>query len=87
MLVSRVPGDHPQHEEYERAAEHYEAWYDVVRLEVGSSTEPYSNSLILNDRTYVPVTGVDEALDRQALETYAEYPPSFTSDNDAVHAG
>jgi agmatine deiminase len=78
MLASRVPEDHPQHDEYEAAAAFYESWYDVVRLEVGSDTEPYSNSLILNDRTYVPVTGND-VLDEQALATYAFVsPPTST---------
>eukprot|EP01052_Picozoa_sp_SAG31_P045084 SAG31_NODE_8104_length_1522_cov_1.900914_2_plen_69_part_01 len=69
MLISRVPEDHPLHNDYEAAAEHYSSWYDVFRLEVGSTTEPYSNSLILNDRVYVPITG-NEELDALALETY-----------------
>lgn len=56
--------------EYEAAAEHYAEWYQIVRVAVGASTEPFTNSLIVNDRVYVPVRGT--VLDEPALETYAE---------------
>jgi agmatine/peptidylarginine deiminase len=79
MLISAVPAAHSRFRDYEAAAAHYAQFYTVVRVNVGMDVAPYTNSLILNDRVYVPVLGGGHAvLDQAALAVYAENMPDIT---------
>lgn len=64
--------------------------YEVIRVDCASST-PYTNSLILNNKVFVPL--FNNSLDAQAMQTYQEampgyeilgYTGSWVSD-DAIH--
>jgi agmatine/peptidylarginine deiminase len=81
VLIREVPTSHPQYDEIEATADYYAAqlssWgtpYEVYRIWTPGN-EPYTNSLILNDRVFVPVTG--GAWDDEALAAYEEAMPGY----------
>lgn len=81
VLIRAVPEFHPQYDEIEATATFFSsqpsAWghpYEVIRVWTPNN-EPYSNSLIVNDRVFVPMMGGPN--DEAALETYAEAMPGY----------
>ena len=103
ILIGEVPEDDPRYEDFEAVADYYEnatsAWgtnYEVHRIFTpgGTPATPYTNSLILNDRVFVPLTGSE--WDDEAIETYEEAMPGYEiigiddqgynwEDTDALH--
>ena len=50
--------------------------FNVHRVDIDDT--PYTNSLILNDRVYVPISGTCQSCDDTALETYRTILPDVT---------
>lgn len=86
VLIGQVPANNPRYSEYEIAANLFAntltAWgnhYQVYRVyEPGSGyyDTPYTNSLILNDHVFVPVTGTQ--WDDDAIAVYEQAMPGYT---------
>ena len=81
VLIRSVPESHPQYDEIENTASYfanqlcaYGTNYEVYRVYTPND-EPYTNSLILNNKVFVPQTG--SAWDDDALETYQEAMPGY----------
>ena len=81
VLIRSVPESHPQYDEIEATAEYYanqvSAYgnnYQVYRVYTPNN-QPYTNSLILNDRVFVPITG--SGWDDDALAAYEEAMPGY----------
>ncbi len=84
ILIGEVPESDPRYEDFESVAEYYEnstsAWgtpYEVYRVYTPGDTPatPYTNSLILNDRVFVPLTGSE--WDDEAIQTYENAMPGY----------
>ncbi len=84
ILIGEVPESDPRYEDFEAVADYYEnattGWgtsYQVHRVSTpGDYPEtPYTNSLILNDRVFVPTTGHE--LDDEAIQAYEEAMPGY----------
>ena len=85
VLVAQADPGHPDYAALEAIADELAetpspwGWpYEVVRI-YAPDRQPYTNSLIVNDRVYV-ATGEpgDAALDAQALQTYRDAMPGYT---------
>lgn len=81
VLIRSVPTYHPQYDEIEETAEYfanaisgYGYPYKVYRVYTPQN-QPYSNSLILNDKVFVPITG--SANDEAALQVYRDAMPGY----------
>ena len=78
ILVKRLDPPNPTLEAnvayWESKISSYGRPYEVIRVDCYSST-PYTNSLILNDKVFVPLFG--GALDDQAMQTYEEAMPGY----------
>jgi agmatine/peptidylarginine deiminase len=81
VLIREVPSTHPQYDEIEATAAYYaaqvSAWgdhYQVYRVWTPNN-EPYTNSLILNNRVFVPITG--SQWDDEAIAAYQEAMPGY----------
>ncbi len=81
VLIRSVPESHAQYDEIEATAEYYanqvSAYgnnYQVYRVYTPNN-QPYTNSLILNDRVFVPITG--SSWDDDALATYEDAMPGY----------
>ena len=81
IMIAEVPESHYMHWAYEQVADYYESQisaygtpYEVVRVYTPDN-QPYTNSLIVNDRVYVPITG--SSWDDNALETFEEAMPGY----------
>jgi len=81
VLIRSVPESHAQYDEIEETAEYYanqvSAYgnnYQVYRIYTPND-QPYTNSLILNDRVFVPITG--SSWDDDALAVYEEAMPGY----------
>ncbi len=81
ILIGQVPGSHPRYWAYEQVADYfsnqissYGTPYEVVRVYTPNG-EPYTNSLILNETVYVPITG--STWDDNALQTYEDAMPGY----------
>jgi agmatine deiminase len=81
ILIREVPPSHPQYDEIEATAAYYAAqtssWGDhfqVFRVWTPNN-EPYTNSLILNERVFVPITG--SQWDDEAIASYQEAMPGY----------
>jgi hypothetical protein len=84
VLIGQVPQSDPRYADFEYIAEyfttHISGWnkpYDVYRVYTpgGNPNTPYTNSLILNKKVFVPVTG--SQWDDEALATYQEAMPGY----------
>ena len=81
ILIREVPETHPQYDDIEETAEYFanslneweEPW-ELHRIWTPGN-EPYTNSLILNEKVLVPVTG--GSWDEEALETYQLALPGY----------
>jgi agmatine deiminase len=81
ILIRSVPQSHPQYDEIEATAEYFASQnssfgtpYQVFRVYTPND-QPYTNSLILNDRVFVPIT--NSAYDAEALAAYEEAMPGY----------
>ncbi|MGM0565595.1 MAG: agmatine deiminase family protein, partial [Bacteroidota bacterium] len=84
IIIGQVPEDDYRYEDFEAVADYYENtmsdWgtpYQVYRVFTpGDAPDtPYTNSLILNDRVFVPTTGSE--WDDEALESWQEAMPGY----------
>ncbi|MDP8267959.1 MAG: agmatine deiminase family protein [Candidatus Tenebribacter davisii] len=82
ILIREVPVTHPQYDEIEVTAAYFAAQtssygmpYEVYRVNTPYD-QPYTNSLILNDRVFVPITG-NTAYDDAALQVYEDAMPGY----------
>jgi agmatine deiminase len=81
IMIREVPTSHPQYNAIEATAAYFaaqpSAWgnnYRVYRVWTPNN-QPYTNSLILNNRVFVPIMG--SMWDTPALESYAEAMPGY----------
>ncbi|MCF8364882.1 MAG: agmatine deiminase family protein [Bacteroidales bacterium] len=81
VLIRSVPQSHPQYDEIEETAAYYAAQtssygtpFQVSRVYTPNN-EPYTNSLILNKRVYVPI--MNGQWDDEALASYEEAMPGY----------
>jgi agmatine deiminase len=82
ILIIQVPESNPRYPIYEYIAEYYSEQisaygtaFQVIRVS-SPNGQPYANSLILNERVYVPVSG-NEVHDNNALEVYRNAMPGY----------
>jgi len=81
VLIREVPTWHAQYEQIEEVADYFsntmtiygEPW-EVYRVYTGSN-QPYTNSLILNNKVFVPIE--NNSYDDDALAVYAEALPGY----------
>jgi agmatine/peptidylarginine deiminase len=81
VLIREVPTWHAQYEQIEEVADYFsntmtiygEPW-EVYRVYTGSN-QPYTNSLILNNKVFVPIE--NNSYDDDALAVYEEALPGF----------
>ena len=81
ILIREVPSTHSQYDEIEAAVDYFESQtscygtpYNVVRVYTPNN-QPYTNSLILNDKVLVPVTG--SQWDDEAIDSYQNAMPGY----------
>ncbi|MFO7676836.1 MAG: agmatine deiminase family protein [Thermoplasmatota archaeon] len=81
IMIREVPPSHPRYNAIESAVSYFEAQlscydipYDVVRVYTPNN-EPYTNSLILNNKVLVPITG--SQWDAAALTSYEDAMPGY----------
>ncbi|MDP8323185.1 MAG: agmatine deiminase family protein [Candidatus Stygibacter australis] len=81
VLIREVPASHAQYDEIEATADYFAnqncSWgypYEVYRVYTPSN-EPYTNSLILNKRVFVPIIG--GSWDDEAIESYEAAMPGY----------
>jgi agmatine deiminase len=81
ILITRVPQSNSQYDEFEATAQYfanqttgYGNNYQVYRV-YASNGEPYTNSLILNKRVFVPIKGTSN--DSAAITTYETAMPGY----------
>lgn len=81
VLIRSVPASHPQYDELEATADYfaqqtssYGTPFEVYRVYTPNN-QPYSNSLILNKRVYVPT--MNSPWDDEALASYQEAMPGY----------
>ncbi len=84
VIIGQVPETDDRYEDFEAAANFFKTTtspygvpYEVFRVFTpGSPTDtPYTNSLILNNKVFVPLTG--SQWDDEALESYEEAMPGY----------
>ncbi len=84
ILIGQVPPSDPRYNDFEDVAEYFAnritPWgypYKVYRVYTpgGNPSTPYTNSLIANNRVFVPLTG--STWDSQAIEAYEEAMPGY----------
>ena len=81
VLIREVPSWHSQYDEIEEVADYFsnsmtiygEPW-EVFRVYTGSN-QPYTNSIILNEKVLVPI--VNSSYDDDALAVYQEALPGY----------
>ena len=81
IMIIKVSKDHPSYDKIEAAVKYFENQtscygtpYKIERVYCDMD-EPYINSLILNNKVFVPVTG--SSWDDDALESYEEAMPGY----------
>jgi len=81
VLIREVPPTHPQYNEIEATAAYYASQissygvpYEVYRV-FTPDDQPYTNSLILNEKVQVPVTG--SQWDDDAIQAYQDAMPGY----------
>ncbi len=86
VLITQVPTSDYRYEDYEFVANFFAthdcSWgypYEVIRVQAADAADydvnPYTNSLILNNKVYVPQTGSD--LDDDAIAVYEAAMPGY----------
>ena len=81
IMIREVPPNHPQYDEIEASVDYFESQvscygtlYNVVRVYTPNN-QPYTNSLILNNKVLVPITG--SSWDDDAIASYEEAMPGY----------
>lgn len=81
ILIREVPPTHPQYDEIEGVVSYlkestscYETGYEIQRIYTPNN-EPYTNSLILNHKVFVPMTGSE--WDDEAITSYETVMPGY----------
>src|SRR5690606_29541395 len=81
ILIAEVPPGHPHYDEHELVADYFASQtsaygtpYQVFRVYTPGG-EPYTNSLIVNDRVYVPI--VSSSWNDEALAVYEAAMPGY----------
>jgi len=81
ILIREVPSSHAQYTEIEETVDYFEAQtssygtpYEIYRVYTPSN-QPYTNSLILNDKVLVPITG--SSWDDDAIASYEAAMPGY----------
>ncbi len=81
ILIREVPMVHQQYDEIEEAVDYFEEQiscygtsYEIIRVYTPNN-EPYTNSLILNEKVFVPITGSE--WDDEAIQTYEQAMPGY----------
>jgi agmatine deiminase len=81
ILIREVPASHPQYDEIEATAAYFAAQttsygtpFQVFRVNTPNN-QPYTNSLILNNRVFVPI--MSSSFDAQALQAYEDAMPGY----------
>ena len=81
ILLRSVPESHAQYDELEATVDYFEQQtssygtpYEIYRVYTPND-QPYTNSLILNNRVFVPVTG--SQWDDEAITSYEEAMPGY----------
>ena len=81
ILIGRVPQSDPRYNDYETLANYfagqtssYGNYYQVYRVD-SPNGEPYTNSLILNKRVFVPIMGTSS--DSDAIAAYTTAMPGY----------
>ncbi len=84
VLVAEVPESDPRYDDYEYAANYFASRdcaygypFEVVRVYAPGNDPytPYTNSLILNNKVFLPITG--SQWDDEAIATYEEAMPGY----------
>lgn len=86
VLIGKVPQNDPRYNSYEAVAQtfadattpwgnHYQV-YRVYANPNANKATPYTNSLIVNDHVFVPITG--NSHDNEAISVYQEAMPGYT---------
>jgi agmatine deiminase len=86
ILITQVPETDYRYDDYEAVANYFASqncsWgypYEVIRVQAADysayDTNPYTNSLILNDKVFVPQTG--SSLDDDAITVYENAMPGY----------
>lgn len=82
ILITQVPTSNPRYPYFEQVANYfanqisaYGTPYQVFRV-YSPNGQPYTNSLILNEKVYVPIT--NSSWDAQALAVYQQAMPGYT---------
>lgn len=86
VLIGQVPSSDPHYSNYESVAQlfantvtpwgnHYQVFRIPIDLNASNAT-PYTNSLILNDHVFVPITG--NVHDLEAITIYQQAMPGYT---------
>ena len=83
VLIRSVPSSHPQYYAIENTANYFanqmSSWgrnFNVVRVNTPGN-QPYTNSLIINKRVFVPIVN-NATLDNAALQAYQDAMPGYT---------
>ncbi|PNX53096.1 MAG: hypothetical protein BV458_06185 [Thermoplasmata archaeon M9B2D] len=81
ILIREVPSSHSQYTLIEAAVDYFESQiscygtpYEVVRVYTPNN-EPYTNSLILNNKVFVPIMGT--SWDAAAIQSYQNAMPGY----------
>jgi agmatine deiminase len=81
ILIAQVPSTHPRFTQHEAVASYYASQtsaygtpFQVFRVPTPNG-QPYTNSLILNERVYVPL--MNSPWDEAALEAYRQAMPGY----------
>ena len=86
ILIAQLPRSNSRYAAYEKVADYFAntncCWgypYEVYRVQEpgGLTVAPYTNSLILNKKVYVPL-GADSSCNEAALEVYRKAMPGYT---------
>jgi len=84
ILLRAVPQTHPRYNQIEQIATFFasqvSAWdrpYKVIRVNTANN-QPYTNSLILNNKIFVPIMSASGTADRAALQVYEDAMPGYT---------
>ena len=82
ILIRAVPNTHPQYSQIESAAAYwqnaisgYGVPYQVIRVNTPND-QPYSNSFILKNRVFLPITG-NSTHDNAAIQVYQNAMPGY----------
>ena len=76
MLIRSVPTSHSQYDEIEEIVDYFEnnTAFNIFRVYTPNN-QPYTNSLILNDKVFVPI--MNSSWDDEALDVYQDALPDY----------